>query len=41
MKDVISAPVEAVIAARENDNISLQRTRAYSTRIGSTLLDEE
>lgn len=38
---MISAPVEAVIAAKENDNISQQRICVYSTTIPSTLLDQE
>lgn len=38
---MISAAVEAVIAAKENDNISQQRICAYSTTLSSTLLDQE
>lgn len=40
-EDVISTPVKAVIAAKENDNISLKKTYAYGTTIPSTLLNEE
>lgn len=39
--DVISTPVKAVIAAKENDDVSLEQTNAYGTTIPSTLLNEE
>lgn len=38
---MISTPVEAVIAAKENDNVSQQRICAYSTTLPPTLLDQE
>lgn len=39
-EDAISTPVKAVIAAKESDNISLEKTYAYGTTVPSTLLNE-
>lgn len=38
---MISAAVEAVIATKENDNISQWRICVYSTTVLSALLDQE